>query len=117
MVMILTLTLGAAAHGQDDPVAPPANPEADAASGFPWLCFATAVGALGGLYVLVRRREQALEADGRPGRGPGTNWYCRACDRDVSGPACPDCGAPNPFLDIPSVPDPGRRRKRSRAVD
>src|SRR5687767_4692057 len=63
IALALTLALGAAARGQDDPAAPPADPDEATGQGFPWLCFATTVGALGGLYVFVRRRERAAEAE------------------------------------------------------
>jgi hypothetical protein len=116
-VIFLALTLGAAAaHGGEDPVAPLANAETAAEPGFPWLCFVMAIGALGGLYYLVRRQEQSLAADGRPGRRPSAYWYCRACDRDVTGPECPDCLAPNPFLGGLPDPDPRPSRRRRRAV-
>lgn len=116
LTLTLALTLWAAARGQDDDApAPPADPEVAAEQGFPWACFAMSVAALGGLYVLVRRREQAAEAEQRLGGPPPPPWYCRACDRDVSGPECPRCGAPNPFLDAVPVADPDSRRRRHRA--
>jgi hypothetical protein len=98
--LALALTFGAAAHGQDEPESPRPDPEA-AEQGFPWLCFATSVAALGGLYWLVRRRERELGLDGPGARQPESAWYCRACDRDVTGPECPHCQAPNPFLHEP----------------
>jgi hypothetical protein len=95
----LALALGAAARGQDLSDAPPPEPDPEAAEqGFPWLCFLTSVATLGGLFVLVRRREQEVHGD-RPGiRELGAVWYCRTCDRDVSGKECPHCRAPNIFL-------------------
>ena len=122
LVVALTVALGAPAVGQDNPdlsatepeVA--AEPEAAAEQGFPWLCFATAVGALVGLYVLVRRREREAGVDGQPGRAAAAPWYCRACDRDVDGPECPRCGATNPFLDVAAEAERVTRRRRSRAV-
>jgi hypothetical protein len=111
--LALALTLAAAAHGQQDPTdAPPPPPAEEAeAQGFPWLCFFTSVAALGGLFYFVRRRERELGLD-RPGaRGPERPWYCRACDRDVTGRECPRCGAPNPFLnEHEAVEREGRRR-------
>ena len=85
----------------------PAAPEPAADKEFPWLCFATTVTVLGGLYVLIRRREQAVEADQRSGHLPELAWYCRACDRDACGPACPTCGSPSPFSQDLSDADPG----------
>jgi hypothetical protein len=114
LALALALTHGTVARGQDDPDAPPADPELQA--GFPWACFATTVAALGGLYVFVRRREQAVEADQRLGRGRATTWYCCACDLDVSGPACPHCRAANPFLSDPPDGHTGTRPSRGRAV-
>jgi hypothetical protein len=97
--LAVALAVATAARGQDVPDPPPADPEAAAEAGFPWLCFLTSVAALGGLYVLVRRREREVGLD-RPGvRKPEPGWYCRACDKDVDGPECPRCHAPNPFLD------------------
>jgi hypothetical protein len=110
LALALSLTVGPAARGQDDEAGPP-EPTAD--PGFPWLCFATAVTALAGGYVLVRRREQAAEDEQRRGRRPAVPWYCRACDRDVTGPACPACGAPNPFLHDLTAGDTGPRPGRT----
>jgi hypothetical protein len=84
--------LARAQDEEDDP---------DGGQRFPWLCFTTSLAAIGGLYVLVRRREEAIEEDLRRGRGPEIGWYCRACDREVTGPECPRCGAENPFLHEP----------------
>jgi hypothetical protein len=96
--LALALTLSATASAQDLPEPVPPDPEPAAEAGFPWLCFATSVAALGSLYVLVRRREREVGLD-RPGvRKPELGWYCRACDRDVTGSECPHCRAPNPFL-------------------
>jgi hypothetical protein len=112
LALALVLSLGASARGQDDLDAAPADPEATAEQGFPWLCFATALGTLGGLYVLVRRREREAEAD--PAKA--VTWYCRACDEDVSGSACPHCRAPNPFESGPVEADLGIRPGRGRDV-
>ncbi|HKB03891.1 MAG TPA: hypothetical protein VKD90_16840 [Gemmataceae bacterium] len=101
-VITAALAIGTAARGQDLLNAKPPDSEPQAEAGFPWLCFLTAVAALGGLYVLVRRREREVGLD-RPGvRKPEPGWYCRACDRDVTGPTCPRCHAPNPFLIEPA---------------
>jgi hypothetical protein len=91
--LVLAVVLGAAAHGQDATDVPLTDPDPSAEQEFPWLCFATTVAALGGLAVLVYRAARKAG----PG-GPGTWWYCRACDRDVSGPECPHCRAPNVFV-------------------
>jgi hypothetical protein len=93
LVLALALVPVAATHGQVD-----ADTDPDAAGGFPWLCFVTSVGALVGLYVVVRRREQAAEEDCKSGHRPEAVWYCWECARDVSGPTCPHCRAPNPFI-------------------
>src|SRR3954452_15468623 len=95
--LALTLALGAAARGEEDESPPPPQEEAEA-QGFPWLCFATSVAGLGGLYWLLRRRERELGLDHPGARRPESSWYCRACDRDVTGPECPRCHAPNPFI-------------------
>ena len=94
-------------HGEADPDAPPEEPAAG--QEFPWFCFAVSVAALGGLYVLVRRREQEVEADQRRGGKPAAAWYCRACDRDVSGAECPRCRAASPFVHEP-VEQPDERK-------
>jgi hypothetical protein len=106
LAFVLAFVPVATTHGQVD-----ADADPDASGGFPWLCFVTSVAALVGLYVLVRRREQATEADFKVGRTPETAWYCRACDRDVSGPTCPHCHAPNPFTHEPTD-QPARKRPR-----
>ena len=103
--LALMLLLTAPARGEDEPVTP-ADAEAD--GGFPWLCFVTTVAALGGLYVFVRRRERTVEADERRRRGRLVDWYCRACDRDVTGRACPHCGTANPFGHEPPATSPPR---------
>jgi hypothetical protein len=97
LALTLALVVSPVARGQDDADAPAADPDSPRGSGFGWVCVVTAVAAVGGLYVLVRRRQQAAEEEWRRGRGPATPWYCRACAKDVSGPACPHCQAPNPF--------------------
>jgi hypothetical protein len=107
LALALGLTLNAVAHGQGDADASPADPDPPNGHGFGWVCFATAVAAVGGLYVLVRRREQAAEANWRRRRGPEAVWYCRACARDVGGPVCPHCRATNPFLHEPADADLG----------
>jgi len=107
LALALALVPGAVARGQDDADASPADPDPPSGHGYGWVCFAIAVGAVGGLYVLVRRREQAAEADWRRRRGPEPVWYCRACDRDVSGSVCPRCRAANPFLHEPPDADVG----------
>jgi hypothetical protein len=89
----------------------PADSDPDAAGGFPWLCFVTSVAALVGLYVVVRRRERATEEGCKSGHRPEAVWYCRECDRDVSGSTCPHCGAPNPFTHEP-LERPARKRTR-----
>jgi hypothetical protein len=96
-------TIGA----EDDSDAAAEEPAAE--QGFPWLCFTVSVAALGGLYILVRRREREVEADQRRGGKPAAVWYCRACDRDVSGPECPRCRAANPFGHEP-VEQPAERK-------
>jgi hypothetical protein len=115
LTVALCLAPGARAHGQDALENPPAIPEAADESGFSWLCFLTAVASLGGLYVVVRRRERAVEATVKTRGRPETAWYCRACDRDVTGPACPNCHAPNPFLDAVAADDALTRRHRTGA--
>jgi hypothetical protein len=85
-------------HGDEGSDAVPADPDAVADRGFPWLCFASSIAAAGGMYVFVRRREQAVEADRKRSRGKESAWYCRACGRDVAGPECPRCHAASPFL-------------------
>jgi hypothetical protein len=121
LALALVLAPCPVARGQDDADVPAANPAADPESargqGFGWVCMVAAVAAVGGLYVLVRRRQQAAEEDWRRHRGPATAWYCRACDRDVSGPACPHCGAPNPFQHEPLDAGPGVGRIAPRAGD
>lgn len=84
-----------------------------AKQGFPWLCPVASLAALVGLYVLVRRREREVEADRKRGRGPENTWYCRECDRDVSGPECPRCRAPNPFHHEPADQPEDRRSARN----
>jgi hypothetical protein len=98
LALALALIVGAVARGQgEDADTWTADPDQPSGHGSTWFCFVIAVAAVGGLYVLVRRRQQALEAQWRGGRGPAVVWYCRACDRDVSGPSCPHCRAANPF--------------------
>jgi|SRR5262245_23509890 len=104
LLLALTQNVGIVAAGQDDKEYPRADPEAATADGFPWVCFATSIAAIVGLYALVRRREQAIESDQMQGRRPATAWYCRTCARDVEGEDCPRCHAPNPFQH-----DTGRR--------
>ena len=105
LAIALALAPAAAARGQADAD----DPDAADGPGFPWACFAVTVVALGGLYVFVRRREQEVEEDLRHGRGPAAVWFCRACDRDVSGPVCPHCRAANPFgHDLPGPGDDSR---------
>ena len=96
--LALTLALAAVARGQEllDSKAP--DPEPAAEAGFPWLCFATAVAAIGTLGFFVRRRERELGVGRWGARKPDLGWYCRACDRDVSGPECLRCRAANPFI-------------------
>jgi len=96
--LALALALAAPARGQDLLDAPPPDPEPPAEAGFPWLCFATSIAALGGLGFFVRRRERELGIDFLWGRKPDLGWYCRACDRDVTGSECPRCRAANPFI-------------------
>ena len=104
--LVLAIALGAAARGQDPTDVPPTDPDPAAEQQFPWLCFATAVAALGGLTVFVLRAARKA--------GPGAWWYCRACDRDVSGPECPHCRAPNVFLHDAAVgPADGARRRHN----
>jgi hypothetical protein len=105
LAVALALVPVATTYGQIDSEPRPADSDPDATSGFPWLCFAASVAALVGLYVVVRRREQATEAEYKAGRRPEAVWYCRACDRDVSGPICPHCRAPNPFIHEPAERD------------
>jgi hypothetical protein len=97
LVLALTLNVGIVVRGQDNEHFKRTNPDQAADQRFPWLCFATSIAAIVGLYVVVRRREQAVESDLKKGRGPRMPWYCRACDRDVVGPECPHCHAPDPF--------------------
>jgi hypothetical protein len=99
LVLALALGLGAVARGQDEDADTwSSDPDSSGSRGTAWFCFAASVGAIGGLYVLVRRRQQAAEANWRGGRGPAVVWYCRECDRDVSGSKCPHCRAANPFV-------------------
>ena len=97
LALALALSLTVVSHGED-PDALPAAPEPVAERGFPWLCFATTIAALTGLYVYVRRREQAAEAERKRYGVGATPWYCRVCVQDVTGSECPRCGAANPFL-------------------
>jgi hypothetical protein len=113
LALALTLVLGAVACGQGDADAA-ADPEPAAGPGSGWLCFAVAVAAVGGLYVVVRRREREIEADRRRGGGPESAWYCRACDRDLIGQVCPRCGTANPFLQ--EAPDPEARTRPGGAI-
>jgi hypothetical protein len=114
LAFALALVPVATTSGQIDAVPRPADSDPDAASGFPWLCFVISVAALVGLYVVVRRRERATEAEYKAGRRPDDVWYCRACDRDVSGPICPHCRAPNPFIPEPIEHPPRNHAKRDR---
>ena len=111
----LVLLLGAAARGQEEDASSTAS-DPESSGGSSWACFVISVAALGGLYALVRRRQR--EAAAAWHRGRLVTWYCRACDRDVSGPACPHCQAPNPFLDAPTDHEsgPGRRGPRRSAA-
>jgi hypothetical protein len=88
------------ARAQLDEAPPPADAAAD--RGYPWLCTIMSVAAVGGLFAAVRRRERAVEADRKRGIRPEPVWYCRRCDRDVSGQECPRCQAPNPFAHEPA---------------
>lgn len=112
LALTLALTLGATLRGDDDvePAPPPPGPAVD--GGFPWLCFVTTIGAFAGLYVFVRRREQAAEAERKRNGGSATPWYCRACAKDVSGPECPNCRAANPFLHDWTERDIGAQPRR-----
>jgi hypothetical protein len=112
LALALVFAVAPVARGQDNTGPLPPAPEPVEPDGFPWLCFATTITALCGTYVLVRRRERAVEAEYREGRASATAWYCRACARDVSGPQCPDCRAPNPFLTDPLAADTGRKAAR-----
>jgi hypothetical protein len=96
--LAVAVTVGAAARGQDDTYLPPPDPESATEQGFPWLCFVTSVATIGGLAVLVQRAKRKAQAD-----GPGGGWFCRACGRDVAGPECPYCRAPNVFLHEPAA--------------
>ncbi|HVK12491.1 MAG TPA: hypothetical protein VM597_27320 [Gemmataceae bacterium] len=113
LTVALCLALGARVLGQNAPETPPAIPEPADENGFSWLCFLTAIAVLVGLYVVIHRRERAVEATVRTNGRPETAWYCRACDRDVTGPACPNCHAPNPFLDSVAAGDALARRNRT----
>src|SRR5262245_6289518 len=73
------------------------DPQAADDRGFPWLCFVTSIAAIAGLYVVVHRRQQAIESEIKKGHGPPIAWYCRACDRDVLGPEGSRWHAPNPY--------------------
>ncbi|MBO0697298.1 MAG: hypothetical protein J2P46_02785 [Zavarzinella sp.] len=100
--LALALGLAAGAQAQNQFDAPPQDPDPEAAAeheaGFPWLCFLTTVAALGGLFVFVRKREREVRGDRPTTPELGSVWYCRTCDRDVSGRECPYCRAPNVFL-------------------
>jgi hypothetical protein len=61
------------------------------------------------LYIFVRRREQAAEAERKQNGTTATPWYCRACARDVIGPECPRCRTANPFLHDSAESDSGQR--------
>lgn len=114
----LVLALAATARGQlEEPPLPPPDPEAPA--GFPWAAFVFSVAVIGGLFALVRRQQRQAAAEGRYDRGRLVTWYCRACDRDVSGPACPRCRAANPFLEpLPDdEPRPSRRTSQRDVAD
>jgi hypothetical protein len=87
------MTVGAAARGQEDIYERPTDSEPASEQGFPWICFVMSVATIGGLLALVYRAKRKSLKD-----GPGTGWYCRACDRDVVGQECPYCRAPNVFL-------------------
>jgi hypothetical protein len=112
LALVVALTFNIIAHGQDNADPPPVDTEPAAEQGFPWLCFIITVAALVGLYFFVRRREQVVGADHPRGRDMENDWYCQACDRDVSGPECPHCRAANPFIHDPIDTDDGTRLKR-----
>src|SRR5688572_1160283 len=101
--LVLVIAFGTAARGQEPTDIPLPDPDPAAEEQFPWLCFATALATLGGLAVLVWRTAQRVGPC-----GPGTGWYCRACNRDVSGPECPHCRAPNVFLHDQEIERPPR---------
>jgi hypothetical protein len=114
-VLILVLSARTLAGGHDDvdfqqPAKTPANEE-----GFPWLCFVTSVASVVGLYVLVRRREQAVETEVKKGRGRLVPWYCRSCNRDVVGAECPRCLTANPFTDDDTMPTKTEKRRKSKS--
>jgi hypothetical protein len=98
VVLALALCPETVLHGNEGSDAAPADPDNVADRGFRWLCFASSIAAVGGMYVFVRRREQAVEADRKRSRGKESAWYCRACARDATGLECPRCRAANPFL-------------------
>jgi hypothetical protein len=99
LAFALVLSFGVAGCSQANEGYAPKDVEPAAEGGFPWVCFATSVAGLASLYVLVRRREQLAELDQKHGRGNEIGWYCRTCQRDVSGPECPRCRAANPFVE------------------
>lgn len=113
LVLALAFVPVVATYGQVDADPRPADSDPDGAGGFPWLCLFTSVAALVGLYFVVRRREQATEAEYKAGRHPDVVWYCRACDRDVSGSTCPHCQAPNPFTHDAAELQAASRAKRN----
>jgi hypothetical protein len=116
LAVAVALALGPVgpARGQVAAESRPADAELASEPGFPWLCFATSVAALGGLSAAVVRRMRAAGA-GRAGGGGrhAPTWYCRRCRRDAGGPECPRCGAPNPFVREPAAAtaDPVRRAR------
>ena len=98
LALAIALSFGVVSRGDDGDDAAPTAPEPVAERGFPWLCFATTIGGLTGLYVFVRRREQAVEIERKRCGGSAIPWYCRACAQDVIGSECPRCRTANPFL-------------------
>ena len=74
LTVALALALAAAAHAEND--ADPRPAESTAGQILPWACFLVSVAALGAMYVFVRHREQATEADLRRGVRPPAVWYC-----------------------------------------
>jgi uncharacterized RDD family membrane protein YckC len=98
LALALALALAAAARGQDMLDAKLPDPNPAESGGFPWLCFAASIAALGTLGFFVRRRERELGIDFLGCRKPDLGWYCRACNRDVTGSECPRCRAASPFI-------------------
>jgi hypothetical protein len=102
-------------HAQLDAAPPPAEQNSAAGSGFSWLCPTVLLAAVGGLYFAVRRRERAAEAE--HGIRHELVWYCRQCDRDVTGSECPGCRTPNPFTHEPAESSTGTRTRRDVIAD